>query len=92
MHLLTVFCCLKFPSLEYWAFEILVFLAGLMPDSEITTSLLAMWYISLLLPCFYDILLLAFMTLGRYYSDNTECIAFTLTYGLGAATRYATRD
>ncbi|KAI9083544.1 hypothetical protein K1719_034486 [Acacia pycnantha] len=27
--------------LEYWAFEILVFLAGLLPDSEITTSLIA---------------------------------------------------
>ncbi|KAL1320587.1 hypothetical protein AAHE18_14G066400 [Arachis hypogaea] len=27
--------------LEYWAFEVLVFLAGLMPDSEITTSLMA---------------------------------------------------
>ncbi|OMO89809.1 Multi antimicrobial extrusion protein [Corchorus capsularis] len=27
--------------LEYWAFEILVFLAGLMPNSEITTSLIA---------------------------------------------------
>ncbi|KAK4754467.1 hypothetical protein SAY87_002571 [Trapa incisa] len=28
--------------LEYWAFEILVFLAGLMKDAEITTSLIAM--------------------------------------------------
>ncbi|KAB1995620.1 hypothetical protein ES319_D13G172800v1 [Gossypium barbadense] len=28
--------------LEYWAFEILVLLAGLMPNSEITTSLVAM--------------------------------------------------
>ncbi|XP_017980575.1 PREDICTED: protein DETOXIFICATION 18 isoform X3 [Theobroma cacao] len=27
--------------LEFWAFEILVFLAGLMPNSEITTSLIA---------------------------------------------------
>ncbi|XP_004488731.1 protein DETOXIFICATION 19-like isoform X1 [Cicer arietinum] len=27
--------------LEYWAFEVLVFLAGLMPDSQITTSLIA---------------------------------------------------
>ncbi|MED6221303.1 Protein DETOXIFICATION 18 [Stylosanthes scabra] len=43
-----VFPCLKLalPSaamvcLEYWAFEVLVFLAGLMPDSEITTSLIA---------------------------------------------------
>lgn len=31
-------------SLEYWAFEILVFLAGLMKDAETTTSLIAMWY------------------------------------------------
>ncbi|KAL6999534.1 Protein DETOXIFICATION 19 [Sarracenia purpurea var. burkii] len=28
--------------LEYWAFELLVLLAGLMPDSQITTSLIAM--------------------------------------------------
>uniref|UniRef100_A0A5B7A9J8 Protein DETOXIFICATION n=1 Tax=Davidia involucrata TaxID=16924 RepID=A0A5B7A9J8_DAVIN len=28
--------------LEYWAFEILVLLAGVMPDAEITTSLIAM--------------------------------------------------
>ncbi|XVF78553.1 hypothetical protein PTKIN_Ptkin14bG0143600 [Pterospermum kingtungense] len=27
--------------LEYWAFELLVLLAGLMPDSEVTTSLIA---------------------------------------------------
>lgn len=32
-----------FASLEYWAFEILVFLAGLMQNSEVTTSLIAMW-------------------------------------------------
>ncbi|KAG5546210.1 hypothetical protein RHGRI_018404 [Rhododendron griersonianum] len=30
------------PSLEYWAFELLVLLAGLMPQSEISTLLLAM--------------------------------------------------
>lgn len=28
--------------LEYWAFEILVFLAGLMPNAEVSTSLIAM--------------------------------------------------
>ncbi|KAK9077480.1 hypothetical protein SSX86_005817 [Deinandra increscens subsp. villosa] len=28
--------------LEYWAFELLVLLAGILPDSEITTSLIAM--------------------------------------------------
>ncbi|XP_078433572.1 protein DETOXIFICATION 18-like [Wolffia australiana] len=28
--------------LEYWAFQIVVFLAGMMPDSKITTSLVAM--------------------------------------------------
>lgn len=32
-----------FASLEYWAFEILVFLAGLMQNAETTTSLIAMW-------------------------------------------------
>ncbi|EOY13050.1 MATE efflux family protein ALF5 [Theobroma cacao] len=37
-----LFSCSKCPaSLEFWAFEILVFLAGLMPNSEITTSLIA---------------------------------------------------
>ncbi|XP_058754823.1 protein DETOXIFICATION 19-like isoform X2 [Vicia villosa] len=30
-----------FASLEYWAFEVLVFLAGLMSDSQVTTSLIA---------------------------------------------------
>lgn len=30
-------------SLEYWAFEILVFLAGLAPNSETNTSLIAIW-------------------------------------------------
>ncbi|TYI84878.1 hypothetical protein E1A91_D05G397800v1 [Gossypium mustelinum] len=29
-------------SLEYWAFELLVLLAGLMPNSKVTTSLIAM--------------------------------------------------
>ncbi|KAL8209740.1 hypothetical protein R6Q57_006472 [Mikania cordata] len=44
-----VFECLKLalPSaamvcLEYWAFELLVLLAGILPNSEITTSLIAM--------------------------------------------------
>ncbi|KAK4420375.1 protein DETOXIFICATION 18 [Sesamum alatum] len=32
----------KISVLEYWAFEILVLLAGLMPNSEITTSVVAM--------------------------------------------------
>ncbi|KAI9184819.1 hypothetical protein LWI28_001378 [Acer negundo] len=46
--------------LEYWAFEILVLLAGLMPNSELTTSLIAM-------------------------CENTETIAYMITYGLSAA-------
>lgn len=32
-------------SLEYWAFEILVLLGGLMPNSQLTTSLVAMWWV-----------------------------------------------
>ncbi|KAK4779325.1 hypothetical protein SAY86_006853 [Trapa natans] len=32
--------------LEYCAFEILVFLAGLMKDAEITTPLISMWYVN----------------------------------------------
>lgn len=34
--------CAAMVCLEYWAFEILVLLAGLMPNPEITTSLIAM--------------------------------------------------
>jgi hypothetical protein len=30
-------------SFEYWSFEILVLLAGLMPDSQMSTSIIAMW-------------------------------------------------
>ncbi|KAI9083459.1 hypothetical protein K1719_034401 [Acacia pycnantha] len=44
-YLLTVFklalSSAAMVCLEYWAFEVLVFLAGLLPDSEITTSLIA---------------------------------------------------
>ena len=36
--------CSFYASFEYWAFEILIFLAGLLPDSEITTPLVAIWY------------------------------------------------
>jgi hypothetical protein len=32
-------------SLEYWVFEILVLIAGLLPDSTVSTSLTAMWYV-----------------------------------------------
>ena len=35
---------LYFSSLESLAVEVLVFLAGLMSDSQITTSLIAIWY------------------------------------------------
>jgi hypothetical protein len=33
-------------SLEYWAFELLVLIAGLLPNSTVSTSLIAMWYVS----------------------------------------------
>ncbi|KAL8033619.1 hypothetical protein ABFX02_13G171300 [Erythranthe guttata] len=33
----------SFSILEYWAFEILVLLEGLTPNSKITTSVIAMW-------------------------------------------------
>ncbi|AQK83908.1 Protein TRANSPARENT TESTA 12 [Zea mays] len=32
----------KIPSFEYWSFEILVLFAGLMPDSQLSTSIIAM--------------------------------------------------
>jgi multidrug resistance protein, MATE family len=34
-------------SLEYWAFELLVLIAGLLPNSTVSTSLIAMWYVCL---------------------------------------------
>jgi MATE family multidrug resistance protein len=30
-------------SFEYWSFEILVLFAGLMPESQLSTSIIAMW-------------------------------------------------
>jgi len=30
-------------SLEHWSFEILVLLAGLLPQSQLSTSIIAMW-------------------------------------------------
>ncbi|XP_059077865.1 protein DETOXIFICATION 19-like [Cryptomeria japonica] len=46
--------------LEYWAFEILVLVAGLLPDSEMNTSLISI-------------------------CENTECLAYMITYGFSAA-------
>lgn len=31
-------------SLEYWAIELLVLIAGLLPNSTASTSLIAIWY------------------------------------------------
>jgi len=44
IYYISYYIILYYASLEYWAFEVLVFLAGLMPDSQITTSLIAIWY------------------------------------------------
>jgi hypothetical protein len=30
---------------EHWSFEILVLLAGLLPQSQLSTSIIAMWYV-----------------------------------------------
>ncbi|KAL5101080.1 hypothetical protein RYX36_005407 [Vicia faba] len=56
-HYLITSMKLALPSaamvcLEYWAFEIMVFLAGLLPNSQITTSLIAIWYASYTLTFF----------------------------------------
>jgi hypothetical protein len=91
-----------FASLEYWAFEILVFLAGLMPGSEISTSLIAIWYVQLLLFVFtiswnkISVLTLVSRSYSGcpffffwIFSVNTETVAYMLTYGLSAAARFA---
>ncbi|KAK4851777.1 hypothetical protein QYF36_018359 [Acer negundo] len=80
--------------LEYWAFEILVLLAGLMQNSEVTTSLIAIWLASLCLPFFaasdypnqIEYLNLTLIFYGfKIISVNTETIAYMITYGLSAA-------
>ncbi|XP_040966760.1 protein DETOXIFICATION 18 isoform X2 [Gossypium hirsutum] len=73
--------------LEYWAFELLVLLAGLMPNSEVTTSLIAMWYARL--PLGGEVRKLLSSTRGedRKLFVNTESIAYMITYGLSAAAR-----
>ncbi|KAK8507424.1 hypothetical protein V6N13_141445 [Hibiscus sabdariffa] len=65
--------------LEGWAFEILVFLAGLMPNPEITTSLIAI--------CVNTETIAYMITYGlsAAASVNTETIAYMITYGLSAA-------
>ncbi|KAF7141589.1 hypothetical protein RHSIM_Rhsim06G0200800 [Rhododendron simsii] len=72
--------------LEYWAFELLVLLAGVMPDSEITTSLIAMWQVfSHLMPRF-DISATNIQFLKNLRENvNTEATAYMITYGLSAA-------
>lgn len=90
----------QFSSLEYWAFELLVLLAGLMPDAENTTSLIAIWY-SCSCPVFIFSCLLSLssnvvcITLEPdcwitcwFHSVNTEAVTFMLTYGFSAAVRY----
>lgn len=41
---MNLIICSYYASLEYWPFEIMIFLAGLLPDSTITTSVLAIRY------------------------------------------------
>ncbi|KAA3453056.1 protein DETOXIFICATION 18-like [Gossypium australe] len=50
--------------------------SGLMPNSEVTTSLIAMWYACLPLEA----------------NVNTESIAYMITYGLSAAASYFNRN
>ncbi|KAK3028410.1 hypothetical protein RJ639_039620 [Escallonia herrerae] len=71
--------------LEYWAFELLVLLAGLMPNAVITTPLIAMWYgCCSLYSCGY---ILECQQWSQRISNhvNTEAIAYMITYGLSAA-------
>ncbi|KAK1431005.1 hypothetical protein QVD17_14195 [Tagetes erecta] len=65
--------------LEYWAFEILVLQAGILPNAEITTSLIAMW--TQPAPSFFlfSVLRALFLTV------NTQAIAYNFMYGLSAA-------
>nr|POE75970.1 protein detoxification 19 [Quercus suber] len=54
--------------LEYWAFEILVLLAGLLQNSETTTSLIAMWVTLVLAIAFVHNIWASF------FSDSSEII------------------
>ncbi|KAM0843259.1 hypothetical protein ACQ4PT_057826 [Festuca glaucescens] len=58
---------------EYWSFEILVLLAGLMPDSQMSTSIIAM--------CTNRSLYCTMLP----DSVNTESISYMITYGFAAA-------
>lgn len=40
---MTLFLQTVNDSFEYWAFEVLVLVAGLMPNSHMSTSIIAMW-------------------------------------------------
>ena len=84
-------------SLEYWTFEILVFLAGVMPNSEVTTSLIAIWYFASLLLFFscYILIQFAFYLDLRlmssffdfFFSVYTKSIAYYAIYGFSVAAR-----
>uniref|UniRef100_A0A453PUL9 Protein DETOXIFICATION n=1 Tax=Aegilops tauschii subsp. strangulata TaxID=200361 RepID=A0A453PUL9_AEGTS len=77
--------------LEYWAFELLVLIAGLLPNSTVSTSLIAMWYVHSSSNCpshgaseaLYCSIMLTSSTCKC--SSSTEAIAYMITYGFSAA-------
>ncbi|KAF8695559.1 hypothetical protein HU200_037408 [Digitaria exilis] len=74
---------------EYWSFEILVLLAGLMPESQLSTSIIAMWYaFSLPFPSLMQCDLFNEPNISDHTnaigSENTEAISYMITYGFAA--------
>uniref|UniRef100_A0A453FCX8 Protein DETOXIFICATION n=1 Tax=Aegilops tauschii subsp. strangulata TaxID=200361 RepID=A0A453FCX8_AEGTS len=90
-----VFLRLALPSalmicLEWWSFELLILMSGLLPNPELQTSVLSIWYIPNV-DCFMWVKSAYTTTLNLHfychYSHSLTSITllFTIPYGLGAA-------
>ncbi|XP_060969529.1 protein DETOXIFICATION 19-like isoform X1 [Cannabis sativa] len=80
--------------LEYWAFEILVFLAGLMPNSEVTTSLIAICVNTEAIAYNFTYGLSAAARLGRnqiLYSFKFHIFTLSWLFNKRIVTTYSTR-
>ncbi|KAF3795000.1 hypothetical protein EJ110_NYTH06236 [Nymphaea thermarum] len=71
--------------LEYWSFELLVLVSGLLPDPELEASVLSIWYGFSVLPLMSCLI----SKLELLYSFNIYSLylVYSIPYGLGAAAR-----
>jgi len=82
-------------SLEWWSYELIVLLSGLLPNPQLETSVLSVWYVS-----YFNFLIVIhqiffFQSLVRFllilfiffYSLNTIATLYTIPFGIGAAAR-----